>query len=180
MSNTLTHTLKLVQTEEGRSTFAIFRRKRTEHYGFCLVVFRGKAFLGYIPSSDITVEGDILPRYERIGIKNGDTILSVNLGPQPLEISDTLPTRDGYPCDYGLILDIRVIDPVKFAQQYVQETDPVARAKTAIEGHIQQCSGHYLHDDMNEGLLREFAEQSLTIEPNTAFGLTIVKAQKAT
>jgi len=180
MNNPLTDTLKLVHQEEGHGTFHIFRRKRAEKYSFCLVVFRGKAFLGYIPSSDITVEGDILRRYERIGIKNGDTILSVNLGPQPLEISDTLPTRDGYPCDYRLILDIRVIDPVKFAQQYVQETDPVARAKTAIEGHIQQCSGHYSHDDMNDGLLREFAEESLTIEPNADFGLTVVKAQKAT
>ncbi len=179
MNNPLTDTLKLVQIEEGRGTFQIFRRKRTEQYGFCLVVFRNKAFLGYIPSSDITVEGDILRRYERIGIKNGDTIFSVNLGPQPLEITDTLPTRDGFPCEYKLTLDICVSDPIKFAQKYVQETDPLARAKTAIEGHIQRCSSQWMHDDMNESLLREFAEQSLTIEPNTAFGLKVVKAQKA-
>ena len=179
MNNPLTDTLKLVQQEEGRGTFHIFRRRRAEKYGFCLVVFRNKAFLGYIPSTDITVEGDILRRYERIGIKDGDAIFSVNLGPQPLEVSDILPTQDGYPREYKLTLDICVIDPIKFAQKYVQETDPVARARTAIEGYIQQCASHWRHDDMNESLLREFAEQALTIEPNTALGLKVLKAQKA-
>ena len=178
-NNPVTDTLRLVQKEEGRSTFYIFRRKRTEQYGFCLVIFRGKALLGYIPSTDIMVEGDILRRYKQIGIKDGDTILSVNLGPQPLEIKDSLPTKDGYPRQYSLLLDVCVIDPIKFAQRYIQDTDPVARARTAIEGYIQSCASQWRHDDLNENVLRDFAEQALTIEPNTSLGLKVVKAQKA-
>ncbi|HJT56269.1 MAG TPA: hypothetical protein VJ761_07240 [Ktedonobacteraceae bacterium] len=178
-NNPVTDTLRLVQKEEGRSTFYIFRRKRTEQYGFCLVIFRGKALLGYIPSTDIMVEGDILRRYKQIGIKDGDTILSVNLGPQPLEIRDSLSTRDGYPRQYTLVLDVCVIDPIKFAQRYVQDTDPVARARTAIEGYIQSCASQWRHDDLNENVLRDFAEQALTVEPNTSLGLKVVKAQKA-
>lgn len=178
--NTMTDALKLVQPEEGKGTLHLFSRKQAERFGFCLVILRNEACLGFIASSDIVVASDIQRKYERIGVRDGDTILSVNLGPQPLEITDTLPTKDGSPRAYKLTLEITVNDPVKFAQRYIQHSDPVALAKTAIEGYIQRCTSTQLHDEISERMLRGYAEQALKMEPNPSIGLTVKIAHKAT
>jgi hypothetical protein len=176
----MTDALKLVQREEGKGTLHLFSRKQAERFGFCLVIFRKDACLGFISSSDIVVASDIQRKYDRIGVKDSDIILSVNLGPKPLEITDTLPTKDTLPRAYKLTLEISVNDPVKFAQRYIQESDPVALAKTAIEGYIQRCTSNQLHDDISERMLRDYAEQALRMEPNPSIGLTVKIAHKAT
>ncbi len=177
--NTLTDTLNLVKHEEGRGTFHLFKRKRAEQYGFTLVIFRKQALLGFISSSDIAVEGDILRRYDRLGIKDGDSILSINLGPQCLKIAETLPTQDRWPRTYELELDLAVTDPILFAQRYIQQSDPVQWAKTAIEGFIQYTAGFWNHDDISETMLREWVLQALTIPQNTTSGLHVVAVHKA-
>src|SRR5947199_3816714 len=117
----MTDSLKFVQREEGKGTLHLFGRKQAERFGFCLVIFHKDACLGFISSSDLVVASDIQRKYDRIGVRDGDTILSVNLGPKPLEITDTLPTKDGWSRAYKLTLEISVKDPVKFAQRYIQE-----------------------------------------------------------
>lgn len=178
--NTMTDALKLVQREEGKGAFAWLSRKQSERFGFCLVIFRRDAFLGFISSSDIVVASDVQRRYLRLGVRDGDTILAVNLGPKPLEITDTLPTSDRWPRAYQLMLEIQVTDPVKFAQLYIQESDPVALAKTAIEGYIQRCTSVLEHDEISERMLRDYAEQALKAEPNASIGLGVNIAHKAT
>jgi hypothetical protein len=168
----------MVRVETQHNTFPLFKRKRAESYGFALVILRKGAFLGSILSSDITVESDITRKYERLGIKDGDEIFSVNMGPQPLKIQDTLPTRDWGPRPYSVELNIQVSDPPKFTLMYIQQADPVARARNAIESFIQQMSGARKHDDITDDTVRQWASQALTIETYKSYGLRVQVVQK--
>lgn len=181
MPNTLTDSLNFVQQEEEtRDSFPLFKRARTDKYGFALVVIRKGSLVGYIPSKGITVESDIQRNYTRMGVKKGDVILNVNLGPQSLQIKDTLPTQDRYPRFYSLELEISVTDPLQFTQRYIEQVDPVAKAKTAIEGFIQDSASGYTHDELTVERLREWAKDALTIEPHKDYGLSVRVVHKVT
>jgi hypothetical protein len=178
MVNTETDRLNMVRVETQHNTFPLFKRKRAESYGFALVVLRKGVLLGSILSSDIAVESDITRIYERLGVKDGDEIFSVNLGPQPLKIQDTLPTNDWGPRPYTMELTIQVSDPLKFTLMYIQQADPIARTRSAIEGYIQLMSGPRNHDDITDDTVRQWAIQALTLEAYKSYGLRVQMVQK--
>lgn len=178
--NALTDQLNLVQREEAKGIFRLFSRQRSVVDGFCLVIFRKEEYRGSILSDDVYTEGDLKRRSERLGVRDRDTILRVNLGSRPLSISEKLGTSDGYTRSYTLDLEIRISDPRNFAQRYLQWSDPVKLARIAIEGYLQHNAKRKRHDDLHEDMLRDFAEQALREGTNRSFGIEVVTAHKIT
>src|SRR5437762_3218067 len=178
--NTLTDQFNLVQREEAKGLFRLFSRQRSVSDGFCLAVFRKEEYRGSILSDDVYTEGDLKRRSERLGVRDGDIILRINLGPRPLSISEKLGTMDGYVRPYTLELEIRVSDPRSFAQRYLQWSDPVKLARIAIEGYLQRYAIRKRHDELREDMLRDYAEQALRESSNRSFGIEVVAAHKIT
>lgn len=178
--NTLTDQFNLVQREEVKGLFRLFTRQKSVSDGFCLVVFRKEEYRGSILSDDVYTEGDLKRRSERLGVRDGDIILRINLGPRPLSISEKLGTMDGYTRPYTLELEIRVSDPRSFSQRYLQWSDPVKLARIAIEGYLQRYAIRKKHDELREDMLRDYAEQALRESTNRSFGIEVVAAHKAT
>jgi hypothetical protein len=166
------------EQEEGWEARFLFNRRQGEKSGYTLVIFRQGHFIGHIPSSEIVVPGDVAYKTKKLGVKPGDRILSINLGSHPLLISSVLPTSDNYPRSYRILLDIKVRDHQKFAQEYIQDSDPVAHARVVIEGHIRRYLGSEEHDDITEQRIRECAEQALLAKPNDAIGLAVFNVPK--
>ena len=178
--NTLTDQFNLVKREEAKGMLRLFSRQRSVSDGFCLVVFRKEEYRGSIVSYDVITEGDLKRRSERLGVRDGDTILRINLGPRPLSMSEKLDTQDGYTRPYTLDLEIAVNDPRNFAQRYLQGSDPVKLARIAIEGYLQRYAIRKRHDELREEMLRDYAEQALGESSNRSFGIQVVAAHKIT
>src|SRR5579859_3248935 len=176
--NTLTDQFNLVQREEAKGILRLFTRQRSVSDGYCLVVFRKEEYRGSILSNEVVTEGDMKRRTERLGVRDGDTILRVNLGSFPLSISERLSTLDGYIRSYKLDLEIGVNDPRSFAQRYLQQSDPVNLARIAIEGYLQRYAIRKRHDELRDDMLRDQAEQALRESSNRSFGLQVVAAHK--
>jgi hypothetical protein len=177
-ANTLTDQLNLVQREEARGILRLFTRQRSVSDGYCLAVFRKEEYRGSILSNEVVTEGDIKRRTERLGVRDGDTILRINLGSRPLTIRDTLNTYDGYSRFYTLDIEIAVNDPRSFAQRYLQSSDPVNLARIAIEGYLQRQAAREIHDELNDEMLRNYAERALRDGSNRSFGIQVVSAHK--
>lgn len=176
--NTLTDQLNMVAIEEIRGLIRLFTRGRRTSEGFYLVVFRKESYLGTIVSDDVITENDMKRRCERLGVRDGDTIFRVNMGPQPLTIRDRVGVRDGYTCSYEMHLELAVRDPQAFAVRYRQQSDPVNMARVAIEGYLQQYAVRKVHDELREDMLRDYAERALDDGSNRAFGLQVTRAHK--
>jgi len=176
--NTLTDQLKMVAIEEVRGLIRLFTQRRQTSEGFCLVVFRKESYLGTIVSDEVITENDIKRRCERLGVRDGDTIFRVNMGPQPLTIRDRVGVRDGYTCSYEMHLELAVRDPQAFAVRYRQQSDPMNMARVAIEGSLQQYALRKEHDELREDMLRDYAERALDDGSNRAFGLQVTRAHK--
>src|SRR5450755_2905364 len=180
MANTLTDQLDLVQREDAKGILRLFSRRLGASDGFCLVVFRKENYLGAILSEDVITENDLKRRYDRLGVRDGDSILRVNMGPRPLTIKDKLPTLDRFVRPYEMKLEIAVTDPRNFAQRYRQLSDPVDMARIAIEGYLQSRAARKNHDDLSESMLRDYAEDALSAGSNGSFGINVVAAHKVT
>src|SRR5438876_494395 len=90
--NEMTDQLGLVDRIPGRGFLAWFSRQQPAQDGFSLEVFRGNVHIGSILSNEIS--GDIKRRYDRLGIRDGDMILRVNLGSRMMNINGLLSTGD--------------------------------------------------------------------------------------
>jgi hypothetical protein len=180
MMNTLTDRLDLVKIEDAKGFLRLFSRNRSSSDGFCLVVFRKESYLGSIISDEVITENDLKRRCERIGVRDGDSILRINMGPRPMTLNERLTTQDGYVRPYKLEIEIHVSDPRTFAQRYRQSSDPVNLARLAIEGYLQRYATRNMHDDLEEDTLRNYARQALNDGSNRSFGLAVTVAHKLT
>jgi len=179
MANEMTDKLQLIQSATIKGFLGLFGRSLSVAEGFSLEVFRGDTHLGSIISNDIKVAGDVKKRCERLGARDGDTILRVNLGPRMLTMGGKLYTQDGYTRAYEIMLELHISHPALFAQCYRQQSDPVMLAKTAIEGEFQKYAERNKHDAMDVAKLRLDAEQTLNIASNQRFGLSVTRAHKS-
>lgn len=180
VTNVSTDQLDLVRAEEAKGLLRLFSRILSASDGFCLVVFRKDSYIGSIVSDEVITENDLKRRCERIGVRDGDSILRINMGPRPMTISDKLTTQDGYTRPYKLEIEICVSDPRNFAQRYRQSSDPVNLARIAIEGDLQRCARRNPHDDLSEDMLLRCTMQALTHGSNRSFGLEVTAAHKIT
>src|SRR5436305_14817245 len=120
-NNPLTDQKKLIEIIPVQSFWGIFNRTYTSEDGFSLELFRGRTYLGSIRSNEIT--SSTKRHFQRIRLRNNDTILRINLGYRTLDIKCTLAVRDDWVHPYESIVKIVVNDPYLFALQYQQETD---------------------------------------------------------
>lgn len=176
--NEMTEQLGLVDRISGRGFLAWFSRQQQAQDGFSLEVFRGNVHIGSILSNEIS--GDIKKRYDRLGIRDGDMILRVNLGSRMMNINGLLPTGDQgdrhFIREYEMVLKFRVSHPDKFALHYHQLSDPIALAKSAIQGAILKYAQRTQHDDINEFGLCYQAENALELRSNRDIGVSVTSA----
>jgi PDZ domain len=180
LTNVQTDQLDIVRIEEAKGLFRLFSRTLSSSDGFCLVVFRKESYIGSISSEGVVTESDLRRKYDRIGVRDGDSILRINMGPRPMTISERLTTQDGYTRAYKLEIEIHVSDARNFAQRYRQASDPINMARLAIEGALQRCATRNIHDELSEEMLLNCTLQALTSGSNRSFGLGVTAAHKIT
>jgi len=179
MPNSMTDGLGLVQSATVKGFLGLFGRTLSVADGFSLEVFREDSHLGSIMSNDIKVASDVKKRCERLGARDGDTILRINLGPRMLTMTGKLYTHDGYARAYEIVVQVQVNHPPRFAQRYRQQSDPIKMAKEAVEGEFQKYAERNTHDSMDQANLRYLAEHALDIASNQEIGVVVIRAHKS-
>ncbi len=181
-SNEMTDQLGLVERVSGRGFLAWFSRQQPAQDGFSLEVFRGNVHLGSILSNEIS--GDIKRRCDRLGIRDGDMILRINLGSRIMTVGGQLSTGDQgerhFTREYEMTIKLKVSHPDTFALHYHQQSDPVALAKAAIQGAIHKYAQRTLHDDISEFGLCYQAENALELRSNRDIGISVTSAYVTT
>lgn len=178
-----TRTLQLVIREEVTDTNRFFGRQEKQRLGYDVAIFRNGAYAGLIAADSFTTPGELANAYRR-RVKNGDVIYAIKNGQWHLEVSDTLRTSDGRFRTYILDLSLSIVSTKQFIEQYVQYSnqynDPVELASRAIKGFVRQVMGQMAHDHMTERDLINAALEALKYENNSAFGLSVNRADVLT
>lgn len=149
-------TQKLGLIEEKGITASLLGRSISATPGFSKEIFQGGKYLG---SVRLSAERSQLSADSPVGvaqmkIRTECLLLMVNLGPQTMILKGIFSTKDRYSASYEIAVEVRVHNPLLFAQRYLQKSDPIGLLKASILQDIDEYAARTDHDSLNPAKLR--------------------------
>lgn len=175
MPNNMTRNLSLVHGDETIQA-GFLGRTITAATGFSKELFRNGRHEASIRHDDPTLSLESLPGQEQYKAKNGDRLLTINLGPTQLTLKGIFYTKDNYSASYEVLLELKVNNPSLFAQRYAQESDPVNILQMGIIQEYDTYAARTLHNMLDKTKLRHDA---LYNRQSAKVGITVAEIYKS-
>lgn len=118
--------------------------------------------------------GQVDRRFNRAGVRDGDLVVKVNLGPRLYEFTGTLAVQDGHFRRYTVRIQLAAQNPYGFAVACKQEIDPVEALRSAIDGALLRWASQLQHDDVTPEAMR----YRVTVAAEMAKGQTGLAVQE--
>lgn len=154
MINEQTDLLDLVRVETIKPS--LFGTKIVPAHGFSREVFRQGTHIGSVraPEDINLLAPGQHPGMQELKASTQDTLVTVNMGLRTLDLKGIFYTEDGYKPTYDVQLEIRVNNPLLFAQHYMTRSDPIALMKSAIVQEFNEYALRTLHENLSQTKLR--------------------------
>ncbi|GCE25497.1 hypothetical protein KDA_09810 [Dictyobacter alpinus] len=149
-SNVLTNYYNMIIRKTVEPVFGFFDRTVLAVEGFSMEVYRDGRFICSLRTTDQGMGQDTPQSIGEAKLRSGDVIHYVNLGPQELQLSARLTTKDRYNPSYTATVMLRINNPQAFLQCYVQNLDPLGLMKRGIEEAFQRYARENDHDRIKE------------------------------
>lgn len=154
MSNEQTDALGLVVVDILNT--GLFGTRVVAAHGFSKEVFRQGLHIGSVraPEDLNLLTPDHNPSVHELKVNAQITLVTVNMGLRILDIRGSFHTRDGHAPTYDVQLEIRINNPLLFAQHYLRHSDPVALVKSAIIQEFNEYALRTFHENLSQTKLR--------------------------
>src|SRR5581483_7579107 len=166
VENPMTDALNLVHSTTVRSFLSIFTQNVSSEDGFGLELFRGGTHLGSILSGQVQQATQMKQRFQALGARDGDTLYRVNLGPRMQLIQDRLRTYDGYTREYGVTVELQILDSFQFIKLYRQGADPINLVILGIKEALQEYGDRTIYEKMHPANIQTQAKFAFDKDPD--------------
>lgn len=154
MNNEQTDVLDLVHVDTLNT--GIFGEKIGAAHGFSKEIFRQGLHTGSVRAPEDTnlLAPDHNPSTRELKVNGQVTLVNVNLGLRTLDLKGSFHTQDGFTPSYDVQLELRINNPLWFAQHYLRRSDPIALVKSAIIQEFNEYALRTIHENLSQTKLR--------------------------
>ena len=156
MSNDVTGRLSLVSSDEVIQA-SFLGKTIIASTGFSKEIFRNGRHEASVRLDEPGISLESSPALNQYKARNGDRVLTVNLGPAQLPLKGNFYTKDNYSPSYEVLLELKVSNPSLFAERYLQQSDPAGILQMAIIQEFDEYAIRTPHSLLNKTKLRHDA-----------------------
>ena len=156
MANDVTRGLPLVNADEYIQA-GFLGKTISASTGFSKEIFRDGRHVASVRFVDTTISVESSPAQDQFKARQGDRMLTINLGPARLPLKGNFYTKDTCTASYEVLLEIKVNNPSLFALCYLQQSDPAGILQMAIIQAYDTYAGRTPHNLLDKTKLRHDA-----------------------
>lgn len=175
MTNDITRSISLVINDEVIQTNFLGKTINSST-GFSKEIFRNGRHEASVCLADVTIIVESSPAQDQYKARNGDRMLTINLGPAQLLLKGNFYTKDNYTASYEVLLELKVNNPSLFAQRYLQQSDPAGILQMAIIQEYDTYAARTPHNQLDRTKLRYDARYNTQ---SAKVGIVVVEIYKS-